>query len=54
MAETVYGRVLALYALKRTTKAEKSLREAVAAMLLVSRELVKSRHPRPRNLREGS
>lgn len=53
MAETVYGRVLALYALKRTTKAEKALREAVAAMPLVDRELVKAKHPRPRNLRAG-
>lgn len=53
MAETVYGRVLALYALKRTNKAEKALREAVAAMPLVARELVKAKHPRPRNQREG-
>jgi tetratricopeptide (TPR) repeat protein len=53
MAETVYGRVLALFALKRTTKAEKALRDAVAAMPLVAKELVKARHPRPRNLRGG-
>ena len=53
MAETAYGRVLALYALKRVARAEKALREAVAAMPLVARELVKARHPRPRDLRAG-
>jgi tetratricopeptide (TPR) repeat protein len=53
MAETVYGRVLALYALKQMAKAEKALREAVVAMPLVAEELAKARHSRPRNLREG-
>lgn len=53
MAETVYGRVLALYAVKRMTKAEKVLRDAVVTMPLVAEELAKARHLRPRNLREG-
>lgn len=53
MAETVYGRVLALFALKRMTQAEKALRQAVQALPLVAEELVKARHPRPRNMREG-
>lgn len=53
MAETVYGRVLALVALKRMTKAEKALRQAVNSMPLVAEELVKARHTRPRNMREG-
>lgn len=53
MAETVYGRVLALVALKRTTQAEKALNQAVSALPLVAKELVKARHARPRNMREG-
>ncbi|ABQ27089.1 tetratricopeptide repeat protein [Geotalea uraniireducens] len=53
MAETVYGRVLALVALKRMTQAEKALRQAVTVLPLVAGELVKTRHTRPRNMREG-
>lgn len=53
MAETVYGRVLALLALKRIAQAEKALRQAIAEMPLVAEELVKARHPRPRNMQEG-
>ena len=53
MAETVYGRVLALVGLMRMTQAEKALRQAVTALPLVARELVKVRHTRPRNMREG-
>jgi tetratricopeptide (TPR) repeat protein len=53
MAETVYGRVLALVALKRMPAAEKALRQAVTVMPLVAEELVKARHTRPKDLREG-
>jgi len=53
MAETIYGRVLALVALKRNTKAEKAFRQAVAALPLVAAEIIKVRHPRPRNMDEG-
>jgi len=53
MAETIYGRVLALIALKQMPKADKAFRQAVAALPLVAAEIVKARHPRPRNMDEG-
>ena len=53
MAETIYGRVLALVALKQLAKAEKAFRQAVAVLPLVAAEIVKARHPRPRNMDEG-
>ncbi|MBK5276465.1 MAG: tetratricopeptide repeat protein [Desulfuromonadales bacterium] len=53
MAETVYGRVLALFALKRMTSAEKALRQALTVLPLVAAEIVKARHPRPKNMDEG-
>lgn len=53
MAETLYGRVLALFALKRMAQAEKALRQAVTVLPLVAEELVKTRHPRPRNMSAG-
>jgi len=53
MAETIYGRVLALIALNRMAQAEKALRQAVAILPLVAAELVKARHMRPRNMDEG-
>jgi tetratricopeptide (TPR) repeat protein len=53
MAETIYGRVLALVALKQLVKAEKALKQAVAVLPLVAAEIVKARHPRPRNMDEG-
>ncbi|MDD2851030.1 MAG: hypothetical protein PHY09_03910 [Desulfuromonadaceae bacterium] len=53
MAETIYGHVLALVALKQLVKAEKAFRQAVTVLPLVAAELVKVRHPRPRNMDEG-
>jgi tetratricopeptide (TPR) repeat protein len=53
MAETIYGRVLALIALKKVPQAEKAFRQAVAALPLVAAEIVKTRHPRPRDMHEG-
>jgi tetratricopeptide (TPR) repeat protein len=53
MAETVYGRILALFALKRMTSAEKALRQALTVLPLVAEELAKARHTRPRNMHEG-
>ncbi len=53
MAETIYGRVLALVALKLMAKAEKALKQAVTVLPLVAAEIVKARHPRPRNMDEG-
>ena len=53
MAETVYGRVLALFALNRVASAEKALRQALALLPLVAEEIVKARHTRPRNMHEG-
>lgn len=53
MAETIYGRVLALVALKQLVKADKAFRQAVTVLPLVAAEIVKARHPRPRNMDEG-
>ena len=53
MAETIYGHVLALIALKRMTQAEKALKQALLTLPLVAEELVKIRHTRPKNMREG-
>lgn len=53
MAETIYGRVLAMIALKQMAQAEKVFKHAVAALPLVAAEIVKARHPRPRNMDEG-
>ncbi len=53
MAETVYGHVLALLALKRMPSAEKALKRALDTLPLVAEELVKARHTRPPNMREG-
>lgn len=53
MAETIYGRVLALIALKQMPQAEKAFRQAVTVLPLVAAEIVKARHPRPRNMDEG-
>lgn len=53
MAETVYGHVLALFALKRMPSAEKALKQALDILPLVAEELVKARHTRPKNMREG-
>ena len=53
MAETIYGRVLALVALKQMVKAEKAFRQAVAVLPLVAAEIVKARHTRPRDMHEG-
>lgn len=49
MAETVYGKVLALLQLERTKEATAALREAIAALPLVAKELTKKRHRRPRS-----
>src|SRR6266571_952671 len=43
MAETIYGRVLALVALKQLVKAEKALKQAVTVLPLVAVEIVKAR-----------
>lgn len=53
MAETVYGHVLALFALKRMPSAKKALKQALDILPLVAEELVKARHTRPKNMREG-
>lgn len=44
---------MALFALKRIPSAEKALRQAFTVLPLVAEELVKTRHARPRNMREG-
>lgn len=53
MAETIYGRVLTLIALKKMPQADKAFRQAAALLPLVAAEIVKARHPRPRDMHEG-
>jgi tetratricopeptide (TPR) repeat protein len=46
----MYGRALALYQLGREEKARGALLQAIEAMPLIARELVKKRHRRPKDL----
>ena len=49
MAETIYGKVLALLQLKSAEEATSALREAIGALPLVAKELTKQRHRRPKS-----
>jgi len=51
LEQVMYGRALALYQLGRRAEAEKALSEAVEFLPLVAKELVKSRHRKPKGLR---
>lgn len=51
MEQLMYGRVLALYQLGRKDEATKALDDAIEFLPLVAKELVKKRHPRPKELR---
>ncbi len=50
LADTYYGRLLALYQLKCKDRLEKSLKEAIEFLPLIARELVKSNHTEFDNL----
>ncbi len=50
MAEIVYGHVLALFQMGLKSDAEIALSEAVKYLPLIAQELVKKRHPKPREL----
>jgi tetratricopeptide (TPR) repeat protein len=51
MAETLYGRALALFKLGQLRKATAALKEAVEYLPLVRKELLKTRHRLPRTAR---
>jgi tetratricopeptide (TPR) repeat protein len=50
LEQVMYGRALALYQLGRRAEAEKALSEAIEFLPLVAKELVKSRHRKPKDL----
>ncbi len=52
LEQLVYGRALALFQLGRLPQAKKALREAVRFYPLISEELLKSRHHRPKGWSE--
>lgn len=54
MPELTYGRALALFTLGRRREADRALREAVAGSPLVTAELLKARHRRPRSRFPGT
>lgn len=53
LAETTYGRALALFRLKRLLEAEKKLKAAIQNLPAVADELLKSTHRAPRTVRSG-
>jgi tetratricopeptide (TPR) repeat protein len=54
MEHVVYGRPLALVQLGRRDEAKDALQQAVAFLPLIAKELVKTRHRKPKDLREDS
>lgn len=50
MEQLVYGQALALFQIGRKAKAKRALLKAINFLPLVGRELVKTRHRRPKNL----
>jgi len=50
LEQVVYGRALALYQLGRRDEAQEALQQAAAFLPLVAKELVKSRHRKPKDL----
>ncbi|MGD9369087.1 MAG: hypothetical protein PVH87_25500 [Desulfobacteraceae bacterium] len=50
MADTLYGKVLALFQLERIKEAKKALKEAVKVLPLVAQEISKKRHRKPRGM----
>jgi tetratricopeptide (TPR) repeat protein len=53
MPELLYGRVLALHQLGRIREAEEALKMAFDVLPLAARELVKSRHRKPKEVHPG-
>jgi hypothetical protein len=49
----MYGRALALYQLGQRSAAEQALRQGIAHLPLVAKELTKSRHRQPKEMRPG-
>lgn len=54
MPELTYGRALALFSLGRRDEADRALRKAVAGSPLVAKELLKTKHRRPRSRFPGT
>ena len=53
MEQVLYGRPLALYQLGRLDEAEAALKKAIADLPLVGKELTKTRHRKPREIKRG-
>jgi len=53
MADTLYGRPLALFQLGKKDEAEKAMKNAIKYLPLVAKELTKKRHSQPKNMMEG-
>ena len=54
LEQVLYGRPLALLQLGQRDGAKEALQQAITFLPLVARELVKTRHPKPKNLREDT
>ena len=53
MEQVLYGRALAMFQLGRLAEAEETLRSAIGWLPLVAKELVKSEHHPPEEMRKG-
>ena len=53
LEQVMYGRALALYQLGQRSAAEQALRQGIAHLPLVAKELTKSRHRQPKEMRPG-
>lgn len=51
--QLLYGRPLALIQLDRLSEAEEAVKEAIAGLPFVAKELLKKRHVRPKSLMDG-
>lgn len=54
MADTMYGKVFALYNLQKTKEAEEALSEALRYLPLVAKELVSNNHKLPQTIHLGT
>ena len=53
MAEILYGRPLALFQLGKKEEAEKAMKEAIRFLPLVAKELIKTKHKKPKSVIPG-
>lgn len=53
LADTLYGRPLALFQTGKRDQAEQYMKEAIESLPLIAKELTKKRHRRPKNMMDG-